>query len=463
MKGTATQYICAQCGRAESKWLGRCPDCGSWNSFVEEVVKKPPKSGKSGIVSDPNKVYPVTLKEVIVEEDFRYTSGISEFDRVLGGGIMRGGTVLLGGEPSISKATLMLQLLGAIAQKAVLYVSGEESLGQVKTRAQRIGVDAEGVTVFHDTRLEPLLDLIQEKHFDVLVVDSLQTLYSSELPSGAGSVNQMRTCTMELVDAAKRKGSSVFFIGHITKEGQIAGPKVIEHIVDTVLYFEQAGSGVRIIRAVKNRFGSVDEIGIFLMTEKGLVPVQDPGGFFIAERKAGELPPGIAFTAVVEGTRTFLVEIQALTVAAKNGYSRVYSERIENARVARVAAVLERHARVSLSDKDIYVNVAGGIRLSEVSIELPLALALFSAATGTALPPLLVSMGELSLAGEVRPIGFGDKRVKGALDMGFELILAPESMPLEPQAIIYRCDRIEQALSMLKRMHRPAETNASSC
>jgi len=455
MKEITTRYVCSQCGRAETKWLGRCPDCGSWNSFVEEVVKKKGKSGKTQLVSDANKIQPVSLKEIVVDSDFRYSSGISEFDRVLGGGIMRGGTVLLGGEPGIGKSTLMLQLLGSITDREVLYVSGEESPGQVKTRAQRIGIPLDSVTLYNDTRLEPLLELLRTTRFDVVVVDSLQTLVSSELPSAPGSVNQMRMCSMELVDAAKQEGSSLFFIGHITKEGQIAGPKAIEHIVDTVLYFELAGSGVRIIRAVKNRFGSVDEIGIFLMTEKGLVAVQDPAGFFISERKSGDLPAGIAFTAVLEGTRTFLVEIQALTVPAKGGYTRVYSERIDTARVTRVGAVLERHANLQLSDKDIYVNVAGGIKLSEVSIELPLAMALYSAATGRPLPSNLVSIGELSLAGEVRPVGFGDKRVKGAVDMGFTRILAPHSMPLEQQASIYRCNRIDEAISLVVKMSKP--------
>lgn len=452
MKDNTTQYICTQCGRVENKWLGRCPDCGSWNSFSEEVVRKTGKSGKIALVSDPNKTQPITLKEIEVESDFRYSSGISEFDRVLGGGIMRGGTVLLGGEPGIGKSTLMLQLLGAIKNRRVLYVSGEESPGQVKTRAQRIGVPLDTVTLYNDTRLEPLLEEMHRNHYDVLVIDSLQTLSSSEIPSAPGSVNQMRMCSMELVDSAKHEGSSIFFIGHITKEGQIAGPKAIEHIVDTVLYFELAGSGVRIVRAVKNRFGSVDEIGIFLMTEKGLVPVKDPAGFFISERKSGNLPAGIAFTAVLEGTRTFLVEIQALTVPAKNGYTRVYSERIDTARVTRVSAVLERHANVQLSDKDIYVNVAGGIKLSEVSIELPLALALYSASTGKALPPSLVSMGELSLAGEVRPVGFGDKRIKGSVDMGFSKILAPRSMPVKQKASIFYCDRIDEAIATIDNM-----------
>ena len=446
MKDLTTRYICSQCGRIEAKWLGRCPDCGSWNSFAEEVVKKQGKSGKTQKVSDANKLQPVSLSAVTVEEDFRYSSGISEFDRVLGGGIMRGGTVLLGGEPGIGKSTLMLQLLGAITNRSVLYVSGEESPGQVRSRAQRIGVPLDTVSLFNDTRLEPLLEVLRTSRHDVVVVDSLQTLTSDELPSAAGTVNQMRMCTMELVDAAKRSGFALFFIGHITKEGQIAGPKAIEHIVDTVLYFEQTGTGVRIVRAVKNRFGSVDEIGIFLMTERGLVSVPDPAGFFISERTEGILPAGIAFTAVVEGSRTFLVEIQALVIPAKSGYSRVYCERIDAARVTRVAAVLERHAQLSLSDKDIYVNVAGGIRLSEVSIELPLALALHSAATSRALPSKLASFGELSLAGEVRPVSYGEKRMKGALDMGFDTILAPVSTPSERSLRVLRCERIDEAL-----------------
>lgn len=455
MKDLTTRYVCSQCGRIEVKWLGRCPDCGSWNSFTEEVVKKQAKTVNTQLVSDANKKQTVSLSEIEIGEDFRYSSGISEFDRVLGGGIMRGGTVLLGGEPGIGKSTLMLQLLGSIANRSVLFVSGEESPGQVRSRAQRVGVPLDSVSLFNDTRLEPLLDVLRKTRFDVVVIDSLQTLSSEELPSAAGSVNQMRMCTMELVDAAKHAGSALFFIGHITKEGQIAGPKAIEHIVDTVLYFELAGSGVRIVRAVKNRFGSVDEIGIFLMTEKGLISVPDPAGFFISERTGAALPAGIAFTAVVEGSRTFMVEIQALVIPAKSGYSRVYSERIDTARVTRVSAVLERHAQLSLSDKDIYVNVAGGIKLSEVSIELPLALALYSASTSNALPSTLVSLGELSLAGEVRPVGYGDKRVKGAMDMGFDTILAPASMPLDQGVSILRCERIDEAIAKLKNLTKP--------
>lgn len=452
MKNVTLQYVCTECGRVESKWLGRCPDCGSWNSFSEEVIQKQSKGVRKQLVSDANKSQPVVLSEVTIGDDFRFSSGIEELDRVLGGGIMSEGSVLLGGEPGIGKSTLMLQLLGSIKNKKLLYVSGEESIKQVRSRAERIKIPLDSIQLFSETRLEALLEIIQQTHYDVIVVDSLQTLSSDQLPSASGSVSQMRMCASELVDRAKHLGSALFFVGHITKEGQIAGPKVIEHIVDTVLYFEQASSGVRVIRAAKNRFGSVDEIGIFLMSERGLSSVKNPAGFFLSERSQGELPAGIAFSAVVEGSRTFLVEIQALVIPAKSGYSRLYSERIDTALVTRIAAVLERHAQIPLFDKDIYVNVAGGIKLSEVAIELPLALALFSASTSTPLSPHLISMGEVSLAGEIRPVGFGDKRIKGSIELGFTTILAPASMPFEQEATILRCSRIEEAIEKVKRV-----------
>jgi DNA repair protein RadA/Sms len=426
MREFSTQYVCSQCGRLESKWLGRCPDCGSWNSFVEEVVRKGSKKGKAELVRDANKSQVVTLSEVKVDDTFRYRSEITEFDRVLGGGIMRGGTVLLGGEPGIGKSTLMLQLLGSLKNLKLLYISGEESPSQIRLRAERVNIKLDSINLFNDSRVELIEQILESENYDVVVVDSLQTLYSSEIPSTAGSVNQMRLCATNLVNLAKRLGFSLFFVGHITKEGQIAGPKAIEHIVDTVLYFEQAEGGVRIVRAVKNRYGSVDEIGIFLMQENGLISVKDPSGFFINHRRETKLPPGIAFSVVVEGSRSFIVEIQALAVPAKGTYPRLYSERIESSRVMRVAAVLERHAKINLLDKDLYVNVAGGITLKEVAIELPLALALYSAISSQALDPKLVSIGELSLAGEVRPVSYTDKRLKGANEMGFSKVMGNE-------------------------------------
>ncbi len=448
MKNLETRYVCSECGRTETKWLGRCPDCGSWNSFIQEEVKK----GKSKLVRDANKHQVHALSEVKIEPSFRYNSGISEFDRVLGGSLTKGATALLGGEPGIGKSTLMLQVLGSIKNKKLLYVSGEESAAQVRNRAERLEIDLKRINIFSDTNLELIAEILEKEKFDIVVIDSLQTLYSDNIPSAAASVNQMKIGAMELVSIAKRVGFTLFFIGHITKEGQIAGPKVIEHIVDTVLYFEQSSSGVRIVRAVKNRYGSVDEIGIFLMTEKGLVSVSDPTGFFISEREEKKLPPGIAFTSVVEGSRSFMVELQALIIPAKSGYPRLYSENIESSRVMRVAAVLERHAKINLLDKDIYVNVAGGIRLSEVAIELPLALALYSAATNRPLIQKLASLGEVSLAGEVRSVSYGQRRLKGASEMGFTTFLVPKNMDVEQNINIIRCGRIDEAIEKVNRL-----------
>ena len=449
MKSKDVHYVCSQCGRSETKWLGRCPDCGSWNTFEEEAVKSVP-DGKHAVISTLSK--PVSLESVVIDPLFRYETGIGELDRVLGGGVMRGSSILLGGEPGIGKSTLMLQVLEKCSLgRKVLYVSGEESPSQVKLRAQRLGLKLSSIDIFCDTRVEILESLLSSAKPDVVVIDSLQTLSSEELPSPAGSVNQIRFCSTLLVGVCKQLGISLFLIGHVTKEGVLAGPKVIEHLVDTVLYFEQVSSGVRLVRAAKNRFGSVDEIGIFSMHEKGLTAVANPSSFFITDRSGSSLPPGIAYTAVIEGSRTFLVEIQALTTLAKNGYSRIYSERIDTARVTRVAAILERHAGVRLGDQDIYVNVAGGMKLSEVSIELPLALALWSALSGKSLPKALVSFGELSLAGEVRNVGFPEKREKAAKELGFSRSLLPRSLSHSPLNQ-YPCTTVREALEVCTKL-----------
>lgn len=448
MKEKALQFVCTQCGRTESKWLGRCPDCGSWNSFEEELVQiQQGKPGKTAQISLETK--PVSLEDIQVEPGFRYESGISELDRVLGGGVMRGSSILLGGEPGIGKSTLMLQMIEKCSlERSVLYVSGEESPSQVKLRAQRLGLSLSKISIFCDTRVEVLVNVLEQMKPQVVVVDSLQTLSSSEVASPAGSVNQIRFCSTELVGISKRLGISLFLVGHVTKEGVLAGPKVIEHLVDTVLYFDQVGSGVRLIRAAKNRFGSVDEIGIFHMSDKGLTAVTNPSSFFITDREGESAPAGIAYTAVVEGSRTFLVEIQALTVPSKNGFSRVYSDRIDTARVTRIAAILERHAQVRLNDQDIYVNVAGGMKLNEVSIDLPLALALWSALKGVPLPSSLVSYGEMSLAGEVRTVGFAEKREKASSELGFQRVLLPKSNKTKGNLKVYPVDTIKKALGV---------------
>lgn len=448
MKKEAIIFVCSECGHTSSKWLGRCPDCGSWNSFFEQQ-QSPKRKGSDK--STEKKSQLISMENVVIDKGFKFTSNISEFDRVLGGSIMHGGSILIGGEPGIGKSTLMLQVVASLDNKKAIYVSGEESSQQVKTRCERLELPLSSISLFNNTNLSAIQDIMAKEKPDVMVIDSLQTLSSDEIASPPGSVNQMRMCAMELSDSAKLHGCAIFFVGHITKEGQIAGPKVIEHIVDTVLYFELSDSGARIIRATKNRFGSIDEIGIFLMNEKGLIPVPDPAGFFLNKRNGKPLPAGIAFGTMVEGSRTFLVEIQALTIPVKSGgYSRVYSERIDTSLVSRIAAVLERHGHIGLSQYDIYVNVAGGIKLKEVAIELPLALALYSAVSGNPLPHTLVSMGELSLAGEVRPVGFSDRRIKGSLEMGFSTLLLAESTVVEEKGRVLRCETLSDALDIVK-------------
>ena len=426
MKESSVRYVCRECGHVENKWNGRCPECGSWNSFDEEKTA-PVQKGRI----EPQPVMNASLQklsDVPYEAAMRVSSGIEELDRVLGGGVMRPSSVLVGGEPGIGKSTIMLQMLSALSENGnVLYVSGEESPSQVKMRAERLGLLSDQISIFCDTRLETLLETIEKVSPCYIVIDSLQTLYSASIASPSGSPNQIKVCCMEISLLAKKLGDAVFFIGHVTKDGLIAGPKIVEHIVDTVLYFESAETGMRLLRASKNRFGSVDEIGLFTMDGTGLHGVKDPSSLFLSSRGGNVLPAGIAFTSVVEGSRTFSVEIQALVVPARSGYQRIYSDRIDSARVSRVAAILQKHAGLNLSDQDIYVNVAGGMKLSEVSIELALALALYSSKEGISLRSSIAAFGELSLAGEVRPVSFSERRLKNLADMGFEEVLTADS------------------------------------
>ena len=426
MKESSVRYVCRECGHVENKWNGRCPECGSWNSFDEEKTA-PVQKGRI----EPQPVMNASLQklsDVPYEAAMRVSSGIEELDRVLGGGVMRPSSVLVGGEPGIGKSTIMLQMLSALSENGnVLYVSGEESPSQVKMRAERLGLLSDQISIFCDTRLETLLETIEKVSPCYIVIDSLQTLYRASIASRSGSPNQIKVCCMEISLLAKKLGDAVFFIGHVTKDGLIAGPKIVEHIVDTVLYFESAETGMRLLRASKNRFGSVDEIGLFTMDGTGLHGVKDPSSLFLSSRGGNVLPAGIAFTSVVEGSRTFSVEIQALVVPARSGYQRIYSDRIDSARVSRVAAILQKHAGLNLSDQDIYVNVAGGMKLSEVSIELALALALYSSKEGISLRSSVAAFGELSLAGEVRPVSFSERRLKNLADMGFEEVLTADS------------------------------------
>ncbi len=420
-KESLVKYVCSECGHEETKWAGRCPECGSWNTFTEEKVSLKVSNDSKPIMDE--KIH--KLSDVPFDKTMRVSSGLEELDRVLGGGVMKPSSVLVGGEPGIGKSTIMIQMLANLSKKAtVLYVSGEESPSQVRMRAERLNLPADMIYIFCDTRLEALLDVVERIKPEYVVVDSLQTLYTSSVASVSGSPNQMKSCCMELSLLSKKIGSAIFFVGHVTKDGTIAGPKIVEHMVDTVLYFEGIESGMRLLRASKNRFGSVDEIGLFEMGELGLKGVIDPALYFLSSREKEELPPGITFTPVVEGSRTFVVEIQALVVPAKSGYQRIYSDKVDNSRINRIAAILERHAGVNLSDQDIYINVAGGIRLSEGSIDLAIALALYSSKTNVSLSSRLASFGELSLAGEVRPVSFSSRRAKAIKDMGFDISIS---------------------------------------
>jgi DNA repair protein RadA/Sms len=423
-KGKQSAYVCDSCGHDTAKWLGRCPSCGEWNSFKEVRLSGGP--GRSRKTTLPGIIQvPELLSKINPAPPERHPTGNGELDRVLGGGLSPGTAVLLGGEPGIGKSTLMLQVAATLPGTG-LYVSGEESPGQLKNRADRLNLAQDSLEILCETDLELLIDLLSERKPAYVVVDSIQTLMSGEAGSVPGTPNQLKIAGHRLTTWAKSAGIPLFLIAHVTKEGTIAGPKVIEHLVDTVLYFDHSSSDLRILRASKNRMGSVDEVGLFRMGTSGLTPIADPAGLFLEQRKGGP-PVGSAVTAVYEGSRILLVEIQALTVASKGGMGRVYSDRIDNARVSRIAAVLERHAGLRLSDQDIYVNVAGGLRIGDTGAELALALALFSARSEKALPSDMVAVGEISLAGEVRPVPHLRRRIKTAVDTGLGRWIAAAS------------------------------------
>ena len=446
----ATVFFCQKCGYESSKWMGQCPGCREWNTFVEEqVVTGQGKSSRMKTVtgfSEKNK--PAKLSEVSIEKEDRISTGIGELDRVLGGGIVAGSLTLVGGDPGIGKSTLLLQVCRNLAGdgREVLYVSGEESLKQIKLRANRIGTFSDHLKLLCETDLESIEETIRRSKPEVVIIDSIQTMFHGEISAAPGSISQVREATGLFLQLAKGLGVSIFIVGHVTKEGTVAGPRVLEHMVDTVLYFENAESGMRMLRAAKSRFGSVDEIGLFEMTEKGLLCVKDASRYFLSARSDGDLPSGIAFTPVIEGSRTFVVEVQALAVPARSGYQRIYSDKVDMGRVNRIAAILERHAGLDLSQDDIYVNVAGGMKLKEGSVDLALALALYSSKTDTPLPSTLASFGELSLAGEVRPVTFSSRRVKTLSDMGFSKIIVSQGTENEGSADTIKTKDIRSAV-----------------
>lgn len=424
-KKISTVYKCSECGYSQVAWLGRCPECGEWNSF-EECISDPNSSFAENETSQ--KIKPVALSSVFAQENSRISTGIAEFDRVLGGGAMKRSGILLGGEPGIGKSTLLIQTAAAISKtgKKVLYVSGEESASQIKNRCDRLALNPEGISILCTMQFENIKDALLSLKPDFVIVDSIQTVYSVEAGVVPGTVNQLKYCANQLMIWVKERESVLIMSAHVTKEGIIAGPKSLEHLVDTVISFERNDDEVRFLRANKNRFGSVDELGLFFMSEKGLEGIGDPSAMFLTRRE-GKPPAGIANTAVFEGSRIFIVEIQALTVPAKASISRIYSDRIDSARVARVAAVLEKRTGLRFSDQDIYINVAGGMRLTESAIDAALASSLYSTRTELPLPENTIITGELSLAGEIRSVQRLKQRIKTAKDLGFTNIFAPEA------------------------------------
>ena len=421
-KKATTVYMCQQCGYTSPKWLGKCSECGSWNSMVEEVVLPEKKSG-AGIA--PTEVKISKLSEITVSEGHRLKSGISEFDRVLGGGLMKGSLVLVGGDPGIGKSTLMLQAAKNLADLGkVLYVSGEESESQVKLRADRLGISSDGLYFLGHTDAEAIIKAAETSLADVLVVDSIQTMYSPDAASAPGSVSQVRECCMKFMEFAKTKGIPVILIGHVTKEGNIAGPRILEHMVDCVLYFEgDRFQAYRILRAVKNRFGSTNEIGVFEMTEKGLAEVKNPSMMALSDKDENAV--GSVTFAAIEGTRPILSEIQTLVTRTGFGTPRRMFVGTDFGRTTMNLAVLEKKLGLDISSSDIYISVAGGIKINETSADLPLMIALVSALKNLPVRKGVSAVGEVGLTGEVRFVSNIDKRLGELEKMGFTECIIP--------------------------------------
>lgn len=429
-KNGSVMYKCSNCGYSQPRWLGRCPECGEWNSLEEIIIDKNNVSAAGRGSEQAVRQKPVNLDSVKSQGTTRLSTGIEEFDRVLGGGATKCSAILLGGEPGIGKSTLLLQTIASLASSQngkVLYISGEESAAQIKERAERLEVKTNGIQILCTSRLEDSLDALDSINPTFIIIDSIQTIYSAAAGLIPGTVNQLKYCANELIGWVKERQSVLIMTAHVTKDGAIAGPKSLEHMVDTVISFERNTDDIRFLHAQKNRFGSVDEIGIFSMTEKGLIPVQDPSSLFLTRRKSSQ-PAGVVCTPVFEGTRVFLVEIQALTIPAKASVSRIYSEKIDSGRVARIAAVIEKRCGLVFSDQDLYVNVAGGIKLSESSIDAAIAAALYSARTDLPITSNTSVFGELSLAGEIRPVSKEKQRIKAAEALGFTVSVGPEKV-----------------------------------
>lgn len=424
VKGKKTIYFCQNCGYESGKWMGQCPGCKEWNTFVEETVSKTERTNARSIREEKS---PVTLSGISLEDESRMNSGMKELDRVLGGGIVRGSLVLVGGDPGIGKSTLLLQVCRNLTdqKRKVLYISGEESLAQIKMRAKRIGEFGESLYLLCETNLEVIRKAIEKMRPEVVVIDSIQTMYQEEISSAPGSVSQVRESTSILMQIAKGMNITIFIVGHVTKEGVVAGPRVLEHMVDTVLYFEGDRHAVyRILRGVKNRFGSTNEIGVFEMRTEGLAEVENPSEFMLNGRP--EDASGSVVACSMEGTRPILIEIQALICQSNLGIPRRTAAGTDYNRVNLLMAVLEKRAGLHLSSCDAYINIAGGIKMNEPAIDLGIILAIVSSYKDKVIDEKTIVFGEVGLSGEVRAISMAEQRIMEAKKLGFQRVIYPK-------------------------------------
>ena len=458
MAKAKTQFVCSECGSVSSRWTGQCADCKAWNTMVEQTVETAGVNRMSQTVNHKAlaQTAPVlSLSDIDAVDVPRFGTGIEEFDRVLGGGLVAGGVVLIGGDPGIGKSTLLLQALANLAAtRSTLYVSGEESGAQIALRARRLQVEAKDLKLQAEIQLERILGTLADHKPEVAVIDSIQTLYSDALTAAPGSVSQVRECAAQLTRVAKQTGVTIILVGHVTKEGALAGPRVLEHIVDTVLYFEgDPQSSFRLVRAIKNRFGAVNELGVFAMTEKGLKGVSNPSALFLSQHDSQV--PGSCVMVTQEGTRPLLVEIQALVDASHLPNARRLSVGLEQNRLAMLLAVLHRHAGIAAFDQDVFINAVGGVKIAEPAADLAVLLAINSSMRNKALPRGLVVFGEVGLAGEIRPAPRGQERLKEAAKLGFSIALIPKgNMPkqkIEGMNII-GVERIDQAFTKLREL-----------
>jgi DNA repair protein RadA/Sms len=446
-----TKYVCQSCGYVSPRWVGKCPNCSEWNTFVEEAQQPLRASRKPAGAS--SKIEAVPLADIEREDVPRIKTNIDEFDRVLGGGLVPGSLVLLGGDPGIGKSTLMMQMALELRDQVVLYVTGEESVRQIKLRAERLeSPKAPNILLLAETNLDLILDVLERDIPDFLIVDSIQTMYRPGLESAPGSVSQMRESTALLLRFAKTRNVPIFVVGHVTKEGIIAGPKVIEHMVDTVLQFEgEAHYSYRILRALKNRFGSTNEIGIFEMQEQGLREVKNASEVFLSQRHYGS--SGSTVVASIEGSRPILVEVQALVTSTSYGLPQRNSTGFDYRRLALLLAVLEKRVGLNLGQSDVFVNIAGGIKIDEPAVDMGIAVSITSSLRDVPVDSTSVAVGEIGLGGEIRTVGQIEKRVQEAAKLGFKRIIVPQnnlkSLKIQGEIEVVGVDRIEKAIEEL--------------